>query len=147
MIRLALALAALALVAGCGGDEDEAAGRETTTGPAQTAELRLYFLREGDVWPVRREIDTAGGEGTAAIAALLEGPTAQEEDDLDLSTAIPETDEDVEVTGGPDHAVRRQGMGTHDEKVDPRFVERPEEVEEILVQRRVIRHRHRQRGG
>ena len=98
MIRLALALAALALVAGCGGDEDEAAGGETTTGPAQTAELRLYFLREGEVWPVRREIDTAGGEGTAAIAALLEGPTAQEEDDLDLSTAIPETDEDVEVT-------------------------------------------------
>jgi hypothetical protein len=96
--RLALALAALALVAGCGGDEEETAGGETTPGPAQTAEARVYFLREGEVWPVRREIDTTGGEATAALAALLQGPTAQEEADLGLSTAIPETDEDVEVT-------------------------------------------------
>jgi hypothetical protein len=98
VIRIAFALAALALVAGCAGDEDETAGGETTTGPAQTAESRVYFLREGEVWPVSREIDTTGGEATAALAALLQGPTAQEEADLDLSTAIPETAEDVEVT-------------------------------------------------
>jgi hypothetical protein len=98
VIRLALALAALALVAGCSGDGEEAGGGETTTGPALTAEARVYFLREGEVWPVHREIDTTGSEATAVIEALLQGPTAQEESDLDLSTAVPETDEDVEVT-------------------------------------------------
>jgi len=98
VIRLAFVLAALALLAGCGRDEKEAGGGETTTGPAQMTDLRVYFLRESKVWPVRRDVDTAGGEATAALEALLRGPTAQEEADLDLSTAIPDTDEDVEVT-------------------------------------------------
>jgi immunoglobulin-like protein involved in spore germination/sporulation and spore germination protein len=94
--RVAFALAVLALLAGCGGD-DEAGGAETTTAPAQMADVSVYFLRDGEVWPVRREVDTTGGEATAAIAALLQGPTAQEETDLDLTTAIPDTDEDAEV--------------------------------------------------
>jgi immunoglobulin-like protein involved in spore germination/sporulation and spore germination protein len=96
MTRVAFALAVLALLAGCGGD-DEAGGAETTTAPAQMAAVSVYFLRDGEVWPVRREVDTTGGEATAAIAALLQGPTAQEETDLDLTTAIPDTDEDAEV--------------------------------------------------
>ncbi len=96
MTRVAFALAVLALLAGCGGD-DEAGGAETTTAPAQMADVSVYFLRDGEVWPVRREVDTTGGEATAAIAALLQGPTAQEETDLDLTTAIPDTDEDAEV--------------------------------------------------
>ena len=98
MTRLAFVLAALALLAGCGGEDDEAGGGETTTVPAETAEIRVYFLRDGEVWPVRREVDTTGGEANAAIAALLQGPTAQEEADLELTTAIPDTDEEAEVT-------------------------------------------------
>jgi hypothetical protein len=30
-------------------------------------DLRVYFLRESKVWPVRRDVDTAGGEATAAL--------------------------------------------------------------------------------
>jgi immunoglobulin-like protein involved in spore germination/sporulation and spore germination protein len=98
VIRLALVLAALALVAGCAGGDDDAAEGETTTAPAETAELRVYFLHEGKVWPVLREVDTTGGEATGALTALLEGPTRQEEGDLDLTTAIPETTEGAEVS-------------------------------------------------
>jgi germination protein M len=96
--RLALALAALALVAGCAGGDDDAAEGETTTAPRETAELRVYFLHEGKVWPVLREVDTTGGEATAALTALLDGPTGQEEADLDLTTAIPEASEDADVS-------------------------------------------------
>ena len=96
MIRLAFVLAALALLAGCG-DDDEAGGAQTT-GPVETEEVSVYFLRDGEVWPVRREIDTTDGEANAAIAALLQGPTAQEEADLALATAIPDTDEEAAVT-------------------------------------------------
>jgi Immunoglobulin-like domain of bacterial spore germination/Sporulation and spore germination len=96
--RLAFVLAALALLAGCGDDDDEAGRETTTTVPSQMAEVRVYFLRDDEVWPVRREVDTTDGEANAAIAALLQGPTAQEVMDLGLATAIPETDEDAAVT-------------------------------------------------
>jgi len=98
VIRLALALAALALLTGCAGGDDDVAGEGTPTPAGETAELRVYFLRDGEVWPVGREVDTAGGEASAAIATLLEGPTAREQADLDLATAIPEDEEDAEVT-------------------------------------------------
>ena len=91
---LALALGLLAV--GCGGDDE--ASSETTTTTTAPAEVRLYFLRDGKVWPVLREVDTTDGEANAAIEALLQGPTAQEGADLDLTTAIPESDEDAEVS-------------------------------------------------
>jgi germination protein M len=93
--RLALAALALVLLAGCAGDDE--AG-ETTTTPGETTEVGVYFLRDGEVWPVAREVDTTESVENAALAALLEGPTEQEEADLGLTTAIPETGEEVEVS-------------------------------------------------
>ncbi|MGH3078226.1 MAG: Gmad2 immunoglobulin-like domain-containing protein [Gaiellaceae bacterium] len=93
-----LALALGLLAAGCGGDDEASETTTTTTAPVETAEIRVYFLREGKVWPVLREVDPAKGEASAAMAALFQGPTAQEEADLDLSTAIPEAGEEAEVS-------------------------------------------------
>jgi germination protein M len=93
-----LALALGLLAAGCGGDDEASETTTTTTAPVETAEIRVYFLRDGKVWPVLREVDTAEGEANAAMAALVQGPTAQEEADLDLSTAIPEAGEEAEVS-------------------------------------------------
>jgi hypothetical protein len=93
-----LALALGLLAAGCGGDDEASETTTTTTAPVETAEIRVYFLRDGKVWPVLREVDPAEGEASAAMAALLQGPTAQEEADLDLSTAIPEAGEEAEVS-------------------------------------------------
>jgi hypothetical protein len=93
-----LALALGLLAAGCGGDDEASETTTTTTAPVETAEIRVYFLRDGKVWPVLREVDPAEGEASAAMAALVQGPTAQEEADLDLSTAIPEAGEEAEVS-------------------------------------------------
>jgi hypothetical protein len=96
---LAAALAALALVAGgCAGEDDETTTGATTTAPAETADVRLYWLLDGKVWPTGREVETADGVANAALEALLEGPTAQEEADLDVTTAIPDAGEEAEVT-------------------------------------------------
>jgi hypothetical protein len=61
---------ALALLAGgCGGDSGEAA----------TTPVKVYFLLDGKVWPVAREVD-AGETVTATTEALLAGPTDEERD-------------------------------------------------------------------
>jgi germination protein M len=96
--RLLVALLALALLAGCSGGEDDEDGGSATTAPVETTDVRVYFLRDGTVWPVLREVDASGGEAAAAMAALLQGPTDQEEADLGLTTAIPEGGEDAEVS-------------------------------------------------
>lgn len=103
MIRgaLAVALALVALSAGCGGGDDEGTGTETTTPPAETIAVRVYWLRDGKVWPARREVDTAGPvQNVAALAVgeLLAGPTEQEEADLQFTTAITEADVQAQIT-------------------------------------------------
>ncbi len=76
-----LLTAALALVViGCGG-HDEA-----------TTPVRVYFLRDGKVWPVAREVD-ATDPLNGAFQALSAGPTTAEQRDLGLRTAVPETQE------------------------------------------------------
>ena len=92
---LILAAAAL-LAAGCGGDEESTpTDTDTTTVPAETTELRVYWLRDGKVWPARREVDQTRAIAQTALDELLAGPTAQEGTELELTTAIPEDTEGV----------------------------------------------------
>jgi hypothetical protein len=89
---LALVLALLAV--GCGGDDEASTTTTTTTEPAESAEVRVYWLLEGKVWPARREVETEDGVASAALDALLEGPTDQEA----ITTAVPEDADDADVT-------------------------------------------------
>jgi hypothetical protein len=88
------------LVAGCGGGDDEATSTDTdtTTLPVETTQVSVYWLRDGKVWPALREVDAAEGVESATVADLLEGPTEQEQADLDFTTAIPAAAETTEVT-------------------------------------------------
>jgi immunoglobulin-like protein involved in spore germination/sporulation and spore germination protein len=88
--------AALVLVAGCGDGDDS--GAETTTGGEETTEATVYFLREDQVWPVRRE--TAEPGTNAALDELNGGPSGDEESDLELTTAIPEEGVSASIAGG-----------------------------------------------
>ncbi|MDH4341283.1 MAG: GerMN domain-containing protein [Thermoleophilia bacterium] len=97
-------VAAALFVAGCGGGNAESTSTdtETTTTAAATTALRVYWLRDGTVWPVAREVEATEAVATAALEELLAGPTSQEDADLDASTAIPPGAElnGVEVTDG-----------------------------------------------
>ena len=96
---LLLAVAASLLIAGCGGDvegEPSSTLTVTSTIPPATAEGRVYWLREGRVWPAARALETPGVAG-AAISALFAGPTDEEEADLRFDTAIPTEVEPPEV--------------------------------------------------
>jgi germination protein M len=99
--RLALPLAAVLLLTGCGGDETGAPATSVeteTTPPATTAETEtvaeditsfgVYFIRNDKVAPAHRSVPQTEAVGTAALEALLAGPTA-EETDLGLSSTIP----------------------------------------------------------
>jgi immunoglobulin-like protein involved in spore germination len=88
---LLVVVAAAFLVAGCGGDDNEATPTETATvtTPVQTADVRVYFLRDGKVWPVSRQIDAAEDRAGALAAELAEGPTDQEKEDLKLTSEFP----------------------------------------------------------
>jgi len=94
--RALLALAALVValfLAGCGNDDDEGAGTTdtvTTVDPGGTTDVRVYWLRDGKVWPALREIEDTEEVAHAALEELLAAPTADEEAELQLTTAIPE---------------------------------------------------------
>ncbi len=91
-VLLALA-AALLLVAGCGDGDDT--GTETTTGGEETTAVKVYFLRNDQVWPVRRDVT----EADAALDELNGGPSGDEESDLELTSAIPEEGVSASVAG------------------------------------------------
>jgi hypothetical protein len=74
------------LLAGCGDDSSS----ETTTS-ADAAIVSVYFLRDGKVWPVRREVRDTQDLPNAAFQALRRGPT-QEEQDIGLITEVTEVD-------------------------------------------------------
>jgi hypothetical protein len=104
-------LAVTFLVAGCGGDDDATTTETgTTTEPAETVAAQVYWLRDGQVWPVRRDIPNTG-QVNAALASLLEGPTAQEEADLELSTAIQNDVDSIEVVPIADGPIRLEVDG------------------------------------
>jgi hypothetical protein len=96
LLGLLALLVGLVLVA-CGGDDESA---ETDTTPIPTESVRAYFLRDGTVWPVRR--DSPGDSLRSALDALLRGPTEEEATQLEATTAIPggTSLEDVSVADG-----------------------------------------------
>ena len=99
-----LAFAVIALVAGfalvgCGDGYDEAVTTDTTTTSVESARLRVYFLRDGQVWPVAREVGDVLFDDIA-LDQLLAGPNSDEMQ-LGLETALPEELEaDVTVEDG-----------------------------------------------
>ena len=95
MKRVLLVLVFAFLVAGCGGDDD--AGSETTTGAEPTTAVVAYFLRDGMVWPVAREVSASTPE--EAMSVLSEGPNDEEESALELTTAV-EGEPEVSFDGG-----------------------------------------------
>ena len=78
-----LAGAVVLLLVGCGGDDES------------SAQVRVYFLRDGKVWPVAREVEAANT--AAAASALSDGPTEQEQTDLDVTSEA--ADESVSRAG------------------------------------------------
>ena len=88
MLLVAVAL----LLVGCSGGDDETAPTDTstTTVPAETTALRVYFLRDDLVWPVARQVEETEAVATAALQELFAGPSSAEQQDLVLSTAVPE---------------------------------------------------------
>jgi Immunoglobulin-like domain of bacterial spore germination/Sporulation and spore germination len=99
-LRVGLLLAMVVLAAGCGGGggsdtESTTTTTTTTTAAGQTEAVKVYFLRDGKVWPVRRTVTATEVVGTGTLAQLLAGPRPRERSDLDATTAIP---------GSVDHA-------------------------------------------
>jgi germination protein M len=101
-VLVALALAFAVLGAACGGDDESTGTTTTTTVPAETTELRIYWLLDGKVWPALREVEDTEAVATAALEELLEGPTVDETSDLSFETAVPEGTElhTVEIEDG-----------------------------------------------
>jgi germination protein M len=101
MRRLTVLTAALLLLAGCGGGDDGTGttDTQTTTEPAaETTSFSVYWLLDGKVWPVLREVEGTDAVATAALEALGEGPTAEERDELFFETAVPDALEVEAVT-------------------------------------------------
>jgi Immunoglobulin-like domain of bacterial spore germination/Sporulation and spore germination len=103
MTRGLLLLPLALLLGGCaGGDE---AADETTTDPVTVtlpafSTARVYWLRDGKVWPAAREVEASGDPGAAVLDELFAGPS--DDDPAESETAIPDGTEagDLAVEGG-----------------------------------------------
>lgn len=89
MSRLLVGVVALALLGGCGGDDEPVLTPEAPPVAPTTNEVRVYFLRDGKVWPALREVPKKRAQANEALSDLLAGPTAQESAELGLATAVP----------------------------------------------------------
>jgi Immunoglobulin-like domain of bacterial spore germination/Sporulation and spore germination len=86
---LLLAVAAALLLPACGGDDEPTATEtDTVTLPALST-ARVYWLRDGKVWPAAREVQASDDAQSAVLGELFAGPTDQEQADLEFETAIP----------------------------------------------------------
>ena len=100
-LRVGLLLALLLLAAGCGGGSEgqsTSTTTTTTTAAGQTEAVKVYFLRDGKVWPVRRTVTATEVVGTGTLAQLLAGPRPREKSDLDATTAIPDSVDHATIT-------------------------------------------------
>lgn len=94
---LLLAVVGALLAAGCGDDEPSTTETETVTLPALTT-ARVYFLRDGKVWPVARQVDASFQEARA-LEELFGGPTADEQE-LGFASEIPGGRPSLTIEGG-----------------------------------------------
>ena len=94
-MRRLLLLGVAAALAGCGDAERTVTPTITTTTappPTRTSTVLVYFLRDGKVAAARRTVRHTGSVASAAIEALIDGPTP-EEAGAGLATAVvPETE-------------------------------------------------------
>ena len=143
MKRAALLLAVAVTLVGAGcGDEEEAA-----------TQARVYFLQDGQVWPVSREIDASDDMTPALEDELADGPTEEEQELMDLTTEVPET-QDGELSDAalaqwvytmsqfsPDEPVEVDGRsytrGDFEEQTPSVLVESPLPFEEVETPLRV----------
>ena len=89
MTRALLLVVLALLVAGCSGDEnaaDQSTDTATVTLPASSSG-RVHWLRDGKVWPVRRDIQATDAV-TAALGELFAGPSDAEKAGLDATSAV-----------------------------------------------------------
>ena len=94
VVALVALVAGLALV-GCGDDDEDTTITDTTTTAVESARLRVYFVRDGQVWPVAREVGDILFDDIA-LDQLLRGPN-EDEAEIGLETALPE-DLELDVT-------------------------------------------------
>ncbi len=103
MTRGLLLLPLALLLGGCAGG-DEAADETTTDSVTVTlpafSTARVYWLRDGKVWPAAREVEASGDPGAAVLDELFAGPS--DDDPAESETAIPDGTEagDLAVEGG-----------------------------------------------
>ena len=106
MTRGLLLLPLALLLGGCAGG-DEAADETTTDSVTVTlpafSTARVYWLRDGKVWPAAREVEASGDPGAAVLDELFAGPS--DDDPAESETAIPDGTEagDLAVEGGVAH--------------------------------------------
>jgi hypothetical protein len=81
---LLLVVAIVLLASACGDDSPT----ETTTTAGDTMAARVYFIRDGKVWPVYRAIGTQGLPNRLLYEQLERGPTADERA-LGFSSEVP----------------------------------------------------------
>jgi hypothetical protein len=102
-MRALLLLPLALLLGGCaGGDEaaEETTDSVTVTLPAFST-ARVYWLRDGKVWPARREVQATGDAATTIVAELYAGPSEDETADLDVASEVPsDGDPDVNIENG-----------------------------------------------